>query len=71
MSSMPLICGCGGRAAFAQFTFDIRAKYASFLQHVFSVTVADFFIHTEPNACGGFLRGCFSYRKSIVPPDIT
>ena len=29
-------------------------------------TVSDFFTNSEPNACGGFLRECFSLRKSIV-----
>ena len=35
---------------------DVRQKDASLFQHAFSVS--DFF--TNPNACGGFLRECFS-----------
>ena len=37
---------------------DIRQKYASQFQHAFSVS--DFFTNSEPNACGGFLKECFS-----------
>jgi len=29
-------------------------------------TIADFMILCEPNACGGFLRECFAYRKQIL-----
>ncbi len=43
---------------------DIRTKYASLLQQAFSVS--DFFLYSEPNACGGFLRECLSLRKAIV-----
>ena len=42
----------------------VRQKYASLVQQAFSVS--DFFTNSEPNACGGFLRECFPYRKSIV-----
>ena len=41
-----------------------RQKHASLFQQAF--TVSDFFTNSEPNACGGFLRECFSLRKSIV-----
>ena len=43
---------------------DVRQKHASLFQQAF--TVSDFFTNSEPNACGGFLRECFSFRKSIV-----
>ena len=43
---------------------DVRQKHASLFQQAF--TVSDFFHNSEPNACGGFLRECFSLRKSIV-----
>ena len=43
---------------------DVRQKYASLFQQAFSVS--EFFTNSEPNACGGFLRECFSHRKSIV-----
>ena len=42
----------------------IRQKFASLFQQAFSVS--DFFTNSEPNACGGFLKECFSRRKSIV-----
>ena len=43
---------------------DVRQKHASLFQQAF--TVSDFFTNSEPNACGGFLRECFSLGKSIV-----
>ena len=43
---------------------DVRQKHTSLFQQAF--TVSDFFTNSEPNACGGFLRECFSLRKSIV-----
>ena len=43
---------------------DIRQKYASLFQQAFSVS--DLFTNSEPNACGGLLKECFSRRKSIV-----
>ena len=43
---------------------DDRQKYASLFQQAFSVS--DFFTNSEPNACGGVLRECFSRRKYIV-----
>ena len=43
---------------------DVRQKHASLFQQAF--TVSDFFTNSEPNACGGFLRECFSLEKSIV-----
>ena len=45
---------------------DVRQKYASLFQQAFYVS--DFYTNykSEPNACGGFLRDCFSRRKSIV-----
>ena len=38
--------------------------YASHFQQAFSVP--DFFTNSEPNACGAFVRECYSHRKSIV-----
>ena len=43
---------------------DVRQKHASLFQQAFSVS--DFFTYSEPNACGGFLRECFSRRNSIA-----
>ena len=43
---------------------DVRQIDASLFQQVFSVS--DSFINPEPNACDGFLRDCFSCRKSIL-----
>ena len=43
---------------------DVRQNHASLFQQAF--TVSDFFTNSEQNACGGFLRECFSLRKSIV-----
>ena len=43
---------------------DVRQKYANLFQPAFSMS--DFFTNSEPNACGGFLRECFSRRKSIA-----
>ena len=37
---------------------DVKQKYASLFQQAFSVS--DFFTNSEPNACGGFLKECYS-----------
>ena len=42
----------------------IRARHASLFQQTSSVS--DFFARFEPNACGGFIRSCFSHRSSIL-----
>ncbi len=39
----------------------IRAKHASLFQQ--TTFVSDFFARCEPNACGGFIRSCFSHRS--------
>ena len=52
------------------FVFDcpayshIRPQHAGLLQHC--CTIADFMLLCEPNACGGFLRELFAYRKQIL-----
>ena len=53
-----------------QFGFDcpaysrIRSQHLNLLQHC--CTIADFMTLCEPNAYGGFLRGCFACRKQIL-----
>jgi len=42
----------------------IRSQHLDLLQHC--CTIADFMTLCEPNACGGFLRGCFARRKQIL-----
>ena len=32
-------------------------------------SVSDFFTNFEPNACCGFLRGCFHVGNLLYPPD--
>ena len=39
---------------------DVKQKHASLFRQAF--TVSDFFINSEPNACGGFLRECFTWE---------
>ena len=42
----------------------VRARHASLFQQTSSVS--DFFARCEPNACGGFIRSCFSHRSGIL-----
>ena len=42
----------------------LRASHASLFQQACSVS--DFCIGCEANACGGFIRSCFSLRSSIL-----
>ncbi len=42
----------------------IRASHASLFQRACSVS--DFFASCESNACGGFIRSCFSVRSNIL-----
>ena len=48
---------------------DVRQKHASLSQQAFSVSV--FFAKSGPNACGCFLRECFSLENLLYPPDIS
>ena len=45
----------------------IRSSHASLFQRACSVS--DFFASCEPNACGGFIRSCFSLRSNIYLSD--
>ena len=42
---------------------DVRQKHASLFQQAFSVS--DFFTDSEPNACGGSVRECFSVKSCL------
>ena len=42
----------------------VRLRHASWFQDVSSVP--DFFVKCDPNACGGFLRSCFSLRSTVL-----
>ena len=49
----------------------LRTNHASLVQQV--CTVSDFMAKYEPNACGGFIRDCFSHRKclSLLSDSVT
>ena len=47
----------------AQLTVKLDKSMPVFQQ---AFSVSNFFTNSEPNACGGFPRECFSLRKSVV-----
>ena len=68
MSMVLFVCLCFCLSMF--FLFDcpayssIRASHANLFQCACSVS--DFFDSCEANACGGFIRNCFSLRSNIL-----
>ena len=67
VSGLPLISGRGTLGflfSCAADSDDASIRKYSLFQQAFSVS--DFFTNSQPNACGAFLRECFSRGKSIV-----